>query len=411
MEEVLERKAIVILPEDAAYETMVSLKGYQKAVSITDNLPPGDLETPIMGLFGEVGSLLAVLKKKRRDAAAYATYDAAILEELGDVLWYFTCIINRAGLDLSVVCQRVVREIDDWDIVEPEWGSFGEFSNIHNPEDAKELPQRMTALAESTGEIVRDLRTGKLTSNRDAISADLVHILRALEATADAANISLERAALGNLQKIFSRYPLDRTYPSLVDSEMLRNEQLPRRFEIYMEELEVNGKTYVLQKCGGVIIGDRLTDNKTEQDDYRFHDVFHIAYAVHLGWSPVLRALFRVKRKSVPKIDENEDGARAILIEEGISTFIFGRGLERELFEGLTRLDFDLLKVIQEFVRGFEPERCALWQWECAILDGFKLFREFKKHRHGYIVADLENHTLEFRPGGDSLGGFGWTGS
>ena len=93
---------------------------------------------------------------------------------------------------------------------------------------------------------------------------------------------------------------------------MARNEQLPRRFEVFMEEVEVNGKIYVLQKCGGVIIGDRLTNNKMEQDDYRFHDVFHIAYAVHLGWSPVLRALFRVKRKSSPKTDENEDGARAI---------------------------------------------------------------------------------------------------
>jgi len=32
-----------------------------------------------------------------------------------------------------------------------------------------------------------------------------------------------------------------------------------------------------------VIVGDRLTDNKAEPDDYRFHDVFHMAYAVHLA--------------------------------------------------------------------------------------------------------------------------------
>lgn len=408
MESVLGRKAIVHIPDDAVAGDHVLLKGYQRAVSSTDKLPPGDLETPIMGLFGEVGSLLAVLKKKRRDAAAYATYDEAILEELGDVLWYFTSIANRAGLDLAVLCQRVTRDISDWDIVEPGFGSFGDFEAAYTETAAMQLSSQMTLLADRAGEIVRHLRLGNLTSNRDAVSADLVHVLRAIHATAAAANVGLERAALGNLQKVFSRYPSDRTYPPLEDAHLDRNEQLPRRFVMFMEEIQTNNKTYVIQKCGGVIIGDRLTDNKTEQDDYRFHDVFHIAYAVHLGWSPVLRALFRVKRKSEPKTDENQDGARAILIEEGISTFIFGRGLERKLFDGLTRLDFDLLKVIQDFVRGFEPERCALWQWENAVIDGFKVFREFKRHRRGYVIADLEAHTLEFREGRDAPGGFGW---
>src|SRR5262249_7137677 len=143
---------------------------------------------------------------------------------------------------------------------------------------------------------------------------------------------------------------------------------------------------YVIQTCNGVIVGDRLTDNKAEADDYRFHDVFHVAYAVHLGWSPILRGLFRVKRKSRPVLDENEDGARASLIEEGIATFIFGRALERNLFEGLDSLDFDLLKLVRGFVRGFESERCALWQWERAILDGYRMFRELKKHRRGCLV-------------------------
>lgn len=64
--------------------------------------------------------------------------------------------------------------------------------------------------------------------------------------------------------------------------------------------------------------------------------------------------------------------------------------------------------MIQDFVRGFEPERCALWQWENAVLDGFRVFREFKQHRRGYVIADLEAHTLEFRAGNDTLGGFGW---
>ena len=98
-------------------------------------------------------------------------------------------------------------------------------------------------------------------------------------------------------------------------------------------------------------------------------------------------------------------------VEEGISTYIFGRGLERELFAGSQPSSTsDCIKTIHDFVRGFEPERCALWQWERAVLDGFKLLREFKRYRRGYIVADLERHTLEFREGTDKPGGFGWTG-
>jgi hypothetical protein len=106
-------------------------------------------------------------------------------------------------------------------------------------------------------------------------------------------------------------------------------------------------------------------------------------------------------RKRRAELDENEDGARASIIEEGISTFVFARALERNLFEGLDQLDYDLLKQIQVFARGFEVERCSPWQWEQAILDGFKVFRELKRFRHGWVIADLDSHTLNFEVGED----------
>src|SRR5262249_25024453 len=148
----------------------------------------------------------------------------------------------------------------------------------------------------------------------------LVEIIRAIISAADAAKVSLDDAARGNLQKIYSRWPLDNTYPPAMDLKCLKNERLPARLTLFIEEHENGDKQFVIQKCNGIIVGDRLTDNKVERDDYRFHDVFHVAFAVHLGWSPVLRALFHLKRKSKPEIDENQDGARAILIEEGVAT-------------------------------------------------------------------------------------------
>ena len=87
-----------------------------------------------------------------------------------------------------------------------------------------------------------------------------------------------------------------------------------------------------MQRCNGLFIGDRLTDNIMMPDDYRFHDAFHYAYAAILGWSPVTRALFRCKRKSEARVDEGEDGARAVLIEEGVATVVFGQAKLLDFF-------------------------------------------------------------------------------
>jgi hypothetical protein len=164
------------------------------------------------------------------------------------------------------------------------------------------------------------------------------------------------------------------------------------------KEKKIGGQTYVSQQWNGVNIGDRLADNRLEPDDYRFHDVFHLAYAAILGWSPTLRALLKVKRKSRPEIDENEDGARAGLIEEGISTWIFNHGVRNQDFRSVTTLDYGLLKAVRELVRGYEVESRPLWQWERAILEGFQVFRKLRKHRGGTVVADLNARTISFEP-------------
>ncbi len=65
------------------------------------------------------------------------------------------------------------------------------------------------------------------------------------------------------------------------------------------------------------------------------------------------RSLFKLKRKSLPKIDDAQDGARATLIEEGIATWIFGQAVDLDLFAhiGSGELPFDLLKHVRA-IRG-----------------------------------------------------------
>jgi hypothetical protein len=189
---------------------------------------------------------------------------------------------------------------------------------------------------------------------------------------------------------------LQRVWQPLADEGFDPLEQLPRRIEMTFLERSSGGKQYVIQQCNGINIGDRLTDNRLESDDYRFHDVFHLSFAAILGWSPVLRALFKVKRKSQPAIDENEDGARAIQIEEGISTWIFNHGARHGFFRDAATIDYSLLKAVHELVRGYEVQDRPLWQWELAILEGFRVFRQMRANRGGTVVANLHEHRIDF---------------
>lgn len=387
------RHECMILPDGVDFETAIGLDEYVELSKRTDRMPES-LEDPALGLFGEVGSLLTELKKKIRDSDSYVQFKGSLIEEMGDVLWYFSALVRRAGIPLSVIAQRAFRDIADWDEVEAGFGCFGDVQSQSKPVSREAFQKALLELAGKTGDLMTDLHNGKFRRNRDRLSGHLVEIFRSVILCAETADVDLEEVVSTNVTKIFSRWPLKRTYPPLIDERRSILEQLPRRIKITVEEIEVNGKKYVLQKCNGILLGDRLTDNKVEQDDYRFHDVFHLAYATFLGWSPVLRALFKVKRKSDPLLDENQDGARANLIEEGVATFLFGRGLERNCFEGVKKVDFDTLKAVREFTNGYEVDRCALWQWEQAILEGFKIFRFLREHRAGVITADLTNRTL-----------------
>jgi NTP pyrophosphatase (non-canonical NTP hydrolase) len=376
--------------------TLVTMSDYQRFTRLTDqNKKTGyaGLMLPFLGIYGEVGSLLSELKKKQRDTDSYIGYADSVMEELGDVMWYFTNIADRVGLTVDILSQRMSREINDWDEVEPY--HFATFEDIQVPKEhagplsGERVEQGAITLAAKVGSLLNDVSLGRIEGNRDVLSAHLVEILRAIVQAADDADVSLQDAVTQNMAKVTSRWPVEPEYTPLFDDTFGVYEQLPRRIVMLIEEKEINGKPFVIQKCHGIKVGDMLTDNKVEADDYRFHDVFHLAYAAILGWSPVMRSLFKLKRKSNPKIDENEDGARAILIEEGVATWIFNHGAKLNNFASIRALDYHLLKAVKELVKGYEVESCPLWMWEEAILEGFRIFRFMQKYRKGIVTADL----------------------
>src|ERR1700733_12518965 len=78
---------------------------FERNAVATDQLRSA-MDTALLGLVGEVGSLVSALKKKRRDTDGFLGYHDAVLEELGDVLWYVSAVARRGGTSLSDVLAR-----------------------------------------------------------------------------------------------------------------------------------------------------------------------------------------------------------------------------------------------------------------------------------------------------------------
>ncbi len=378
----------------------LTVAGYAAQALQTDQgSDGGSLNFPLLGLFGETGSLLSEVKKKQRDRTSYVGYAAAVVEELGDVLWYLTVVAARGGLSLSDIAANVLRGDANWREyvgMDPVFASLQPELMQHRGEPTAAFEETLLQLAAEVGLLVRDQQGKRLADNSAALAGHLLAIMRTLVKAANEAGVTLEGAAVKNLAKIGDRWPATRQPPERFDAEADPEEQLPRVVTFEVFEREVRGQTYVFLRCSGLNIGDRLTDNAMTADDYRFHDVFHFAYVAVLGWSPVIRSLLRLKRKSDPRLDDAQDGARATLIEEGVATWVFGQAVELDLFAGMTRggLPFGLLKTVRQFVQGYEVDQCPLWLWEEAILQGYEAFRYLRQHRRGRLHIAMDEHRL-----------------
>lgn len=383
------------MSKTAGAEKPLALAAYQAGALRTDQGSDGrSVKFPLLGLFGEIGSLLSEVKKKQRDKVAYLGYEEAVEEELGDALWYFTVFASRAGLSLSEIAAETIAPLKD--------GAELDFA-MAQPDlpEADDSPtpafeETLLRLAGAVGQLVSGVQESGLLDDKAAVKAALSSIFCELVHAADEASVSLDKAARHNLEKTADRWPEKKIYPQPFDEHIDPAEQLPRSLTVEIFEREVGGKTYVYQRCNEINIGDRLTDNAVTADDYRFHDVFHYAYAAVLTWSPVTRTLFRLKRKSVPALDDGEDGARAILTEEGVSAWIFEFARKLDWFSGMKpgELSLDLLKSVRRFVGPYEIKEAPLWLWEEAILAGYGAFRFLREQRRARLRLDINKRQL-----------------
>lgn len=285
---------------------------YQHLASETDQYPNTDqqeaIQIPLLGLVGEVGSLITNFKKRIRDKESYEHFIPQVKEELGDVLWYLSNLSTKLSLSLNEIAENNLDKNND------RWPSGG----------------------------------------------------------------------------------LDRANYKLYDEDFPEKEQLPRNFCIEFNESNSEKQSRLKITLNGEQIGDTLTDNAYEDDGYRYHDAFHLAYAAILGWSPVLRMLNKCKRKSDATIDEVEDGARAIILEEAISLYIYSYANKHHFLENVSEIDQNILYTIRGLVSGLEVANRTTFEWKVAILKGYEVYRLLRSNQGGKVEVDLVDRNITY---------------
>ncbi len=267
--------------------------------------------------------------------------------------------------------------------------------------DAAALIVPMLGLAGETGQLLSEykkhLRDGEAHRLfKERVSEELGDLLWYVANVASKFDLSLSDIAAANLAKVKQRWASERSEPLTFDAELPEGERLPRRFEVELIDLGGDTRQHVRVLIEGKPFGGELTDNAYDPDGYRFHDVFHFAYAAVLGWSPITRALLRRKRKSRPLLDEVEDGGRAAVIEEGVAALAFDYARRHRFLDGVAALDFQLLRTIKDMTSHLEVGQCTTGEWEQAILQGFDVWRAVLAAHGGRIAVDLDARRITF---------------
>jgi NTP pyrophosphatase (non-canonical NTP hydrolase) len=425
----------------------VLISTYADFVGRTDlakDSPDSRFDIAVYGLVGEIGSLVAAIKKRllaagRRD---WAVPNDEIIEELGDSLWY--CFAVAAACDVGDTFLA-----SDIEALRVEVGGAGEraerirgvlgtradefldrspaflasaaigTATLEDYRDLAFLTSRTKAdqlvevslavLQQLTAELLRrklpalerELNTSLVDRPVKTVLGETIWHMAAL---ASLYGLDFGKVAELNITKLNRRFGRGEPTP-LPDEGRPANETLPRRFEVGFVAV---GPGRSRMYMDGRRLGDDLTDNAYQEDGYRFHDVMHLALVAKLGWSPVLRKLMGKKRKSDSKLDEVEDGARAQIVEEAVIKAIHaegervaalapgGAGGAPQLFANSADISFAFLKRLSFLVSGLEAERNRYWEWEDAILEGFRIFGDLRRSGRGTVKIDLTDRSITF---------------
>jgi NTP pyrophosphatase (non-canonical NTP hydrolase) len=416
----------------------MDVREYKRIAERTDQLEPKSPThsnykiMPILGLAGEIGSLLAEIKKRVREPNRATDFGSVkIKEELGDIVWYAATIARRANLDFQrdVLLANLVHALNSSGLYVPRpmrrkkghvqlttkaVESFNAYQR--NTEKIARLNGSDTSLVpclariwKSSGELLSVVDAAKAAFNKaeqQKVVRSLGDVMWHVAGFATFYGLKLDDIMVANVEKTQSMFmPAKERKPTpLHDEDSKPLEQFPRRFNV--DFIPVDGETSVML-INGMRVGDPLKDNAYQPneatsgriDGYRFHDCVHWAFVGVLGWSPVMRGLMKRKRKSNKQKDDAEDGARAQIVEEMIVKLAhtYAVNVDRDrLLNGRDHVDMDLLKQIKVLTTGLEVGANKLWEWEKTILFGFSIFHRLRYERQGRLTVDLKQRTVAF---------------
>lgn len=275
---------------------------------------------------------------------------------------------------------------------------FDEYQELaHKTDESKRSTISLYGLAGEVGSIFSTFK--KRLRDRPppdrfntALEEELGDALWYISSIASLHGLKLSNIARTNILKAESLF-LVTDVPEF-DNAFPLTEQLPRHMRL---NFSIDSKTKrAVMKRDGNALGDPLSDNVFDADDYKFHDVLHLSFVAHLHWSPVIRRLLRAKRKSNSKVDENEDGARAAVTEEAVSAIIFAAAEQNDFFPDRRSVSFGLLSLLAQITKKFEVSQCTTQHWVNAIWQGCSVFREVSAHGGGVVEVDMDEPKIEF---------------
>ena len=198
----------------------MDIRLYSRKIKPTDRLPPNELNPVLMGLFGEIGSIMAALKKRVREQASYPEYSDAVEDEFGDALWYFAALCRR----LEIRIDSIVGQATD---------------HLSAGRRAFELGNALIELGKATAELLSI--SGPDTRAHGLLRTFWARYLAALRAGDIDLNVVLTR----NLRKACGRFlePTPSSLPTF-DEPFPPGERLPESFEITILQ-RPSGQTYL----------------------------------------------------------------------------------------------------------------------------------------------------------------------
>lgn len=268
------------------------------------------------------------------------------------------------------------------------------------------LTEKVGGIASSMKKRVRDRGSYSAESFRADMEKYVGEVLWYLSAVATHFQIDLEAIAEKNLAENRKRWGAHRDeqgklFHSHPASSNLSTESFPPNIVVeFIETLGPNQVSWLSVtgvKVDGKPFGDPVDDNSSTEDGYRFHDILHFAFAAYLNWSPVVRKLMGNKRKSDPRRDKFDDGARARDTEEAVSNLIHRKARENNFFLNAKHLDTAFLNEILGHVRDLEVRDRTAHEWETCILAAYVIFRRLVDEGGGFVDVYLDDPKLVFR--------------